>query len=55
MRITDKALDEFIEIYNEDFGRELNREKAREAIFRITKLYELLANKARNASPQAAN
>ncbi len=52
MQISDEALDDFILAYKQDFGRQLNREEAREVVFRITKLYELLANTANAATPK---
>lgn len=44
-RISDKDLDEFIAIYKEEFGEELNRAEAGEMASRLVTLYELLARK----------
>jgi hypothetical protein len=43
MRITDKAVDEFIEIYREEFGEEISRSEASEIAFQLVNLYETLA------------
>ena len=43
MRISDRALDEFIELYREEFGEEIGRSEASEMAFRLATLYELLA------------
>jgi hypothetical protein len=45
MRITDQALDEFMELYKEEFGEELGRSEASEMAFRFVTLYEALATR----------
>lgn len=42
MRITDEALDEFIELYKEEFGEEISRSEASEMAFRLVTLYGAL-------------
>lgn len=48
MRIPDQALDEFIEIYKEEFGEDISRREAGEVASRLLALYELLARKLPN-------
>jgi hypothetical protein len=43
MNISDKMLDEFISIYNDEFDEEINRKEASELASRVLMLYELLA------------
>lgn len=43
MRIIDQALDDFIELYKEEFGEEISRSEASEIAFRLVTLYEALA------------
>ncbi len=43
MRISDEALDQFIEIYKEEFGEEMARAEAAEMATRLVALYKLLA------------
>lgn len=45
MRITDETLDQFIELYKEEFGEEISRSEASEMAFRLITLYEALARK----------
>jgi hypothetical protein len=45
MRISDEALDEFIEIYREEFGEDISRNEASEMAIRILTLYTLLSKK----------
>lgn len=45
MRIPDKGLDEFIEIYKEEFGEELSRTKASEMASDLIALYQRLARR----------
>jgi hypothetical protein len=45
MRINDTALDEFIQIYREEFGDEINRSDASEMAFRLVTLYETLSRR----------
>jgi hypothetical protein len=45
MRISDKAVDEFIQIYREEFGEELDRSDASEMAFRLVTLYEALVKR----------
>ena len=47
-RIPDKELDEFIAIYEEEFGEEISRKEASEMAFRLLTFYELLARKLPN-------
>lgn len=48
MRITDKAIDEFMAKYREEFGEEISRSEASEMAFRLVTLYETLANRLPN-------
>ena len=43
MRISDQALDEFIELYREEFEEEIGRSEASEMASRVVRLYETLA------------
>jgi hypothetical protein len=43
MRIPDKALDEFIEIYKNEFGEDISREDANAMASRLVSLYARLA------------
>lgn len=43
MRISDEALNEFIGLYKEEFGEEIDRAQASEMAFRLVTLYERLA------------
>jgi hypothetical protein len=45
MRISDQALDEFIELYRKEFGEEIGRNQASEMAFRLVRLYEALAQR----------
>ncbi len=45
MRITDEALDEFIAIYKDEFGEDIDRKEASAMACRVLTLYELLARK----------
>jgi hypothetical protein len=45
MRIHDTALNEFIQIYREEFGEEINRSEASEMAFRLVTLYEALVKR----------
>jgi hypothetical protein len=45
MRISDDALDEFVEIYKEEFGEDISRDAASEMAIRILTLYTLLSKK----------
>jgi hypothetical protein len=45
MGISDKALDEFIEIYREEFGEKIDRSAATEMAQRVLALYRLLRRK----------
>jgi hypothetical protein len=45
MHISDKALDEFIAIYEEEFGEKLDRQAATDMAHRILALYRLLRRK----------
>jgi hypothetical protein len=45
MRIADTALDEFIEIYKEEFGESISRSDARQMASSLIALYERLARK----------
>ncbi len=45
MHISEKALDEFIAIYKEEFGEEISRGDASEMAFRLVTLYERLAKR----------
>ena len=47
-RLPDKELDEFIAIYEEEFGEEISRKEASEMAFRLLTFYELLARKLPN-------
>src|SRR5690348_4025723 len=42
MHITEAALNEFIDLYKEEFGQQLSHEEASEMSFRLLTLYELL-------------
>jgi hypothetical protein len=42
MRITDKAIDEFVELYKEEFDEDIDRAEASEIAFRLMTLYEAL-------------
>jgi len=46
MRITDEALDEFIELYREERGEEIGRDEANEIASRLVVLYQALARKS---------
>lgn len=46
--ISDKALDEFIAIYREEFAEDISRAAAGEMASRLLTLYELLARKLPN-------
>lgn len=48
VKISDEALNEFIAIYKEDFGDEINRKEASEMASRLVMLYEFLAKKLPN-------
>jgi len=48
MKIPDEALNEFIEIYREEFGEDISRAEAGEMASRLLKLYELLSGKLPN-------
>lgn len=43
MQISEEALDEFIEIYKEEYGEYIGRKEASEMSHRLLALYELLA------------
>jgi hypothetical protein len=45
MRISDKALEEFIEIYKEEFGEEIERQEAAELAQSVLMLYQVLSKK----------
>jgi hypothetical protein len=45
MRISDEALDEFVEIYTKEFGEDISRDEASEMATRILMLYALLSKK----------
>lgn len=45
MRISDQTLDEFIELYREEFGNAIGRSEASEMAFRLVRLYEALAQR----------
>lgn len=49
MHISDEALNEFIAVYREEFGEDINRKDASEMALRLLKLYELLERKPPNA------
>jgi hypothetical protein len=53
MRISDKALDEFIEIYRDEFAEEINRAEATEMAHRVLAFYRLLRRKLPNGYPEA--
>jgi hypothetical protein len=42
MRISERALDEFIQIYEEEFGEKIDRKEATEIAYRVLALYRLL-------------
>jgi hypothetical protein len=43
MRISGEALDEFVEIYGEEFGEDISRDEASDMAIRILTLYTLLS------------
>jgi hypothetical protein len=45
MRISDEALDEFVESYREEFGDDISRDEASEMAIRILTFYTLLSKK----------
>jgi hypothetical protein len=45
MRISDEALDEFVEIYRQEFGEDISQDEASEMAIRILTLYTLLSKK----------
>lgn len=42
MQISDETIEEYIQIYEEDFGKKLSVAEAREIITRVVILYEVL-------------
>jgi hypothetical protein len=58
MQISDDALNEFMTIYREEFGEEIDRTEATEMAHRLVALYTLLAKKLPNettaATPKSA-
>lgn len=48
MKIPDEALNEFIEIYREEFEEDIDRAEASQMASRLLKLYELLSRKLPN-------
>jgi hypothetical protein len=42
MRISERALDELIQIYEEEFGEKIDRKEATEIAYRVLALYRLL-------------
>jgi hypothetical protein len=42
MRISERALDEFTQIYEEEFGEKIDRKEATEIAYRMLALYRLL-------------
>jgi len=50
MRISDQALDEFIELYREEFGDDLGRAEATEMAHRALALHRLLTRNPPNTS-----
>ena len=50
MQISDEALNEFIAIYEAEFGEEISRKDANEMALSVLRLYELLARKLPNKS-----
>lgn len=51
MQISDEILDEFILLYEEEFGETLGRPEASEVASRVLTLYELLARKLPSERP----
>jgi hypothetical protein len=45
MRISDEALNEFMEFYRSEFGEEITPKDASEMALRVLRLYDLLARK----------
>jgi len=45
MKLSDEQLDEFIRIYKEEFGEELNPSQAQEMASDLLRLYEALASR----------
>ena len=45
MKISDEQLDEFISIYNDEFGEELNHLRAQEVASGFLSFYEALASR----------
>lgn len=50
MRIPDEAIDEFIEIYKEEYGEEISLNEANEMMRRMLTLYSMLARRMPNKS-----
>lgn len=61
MRITDEALDEFIELCKTEFGEEIDRTEAAELAHRVLAVYRLLRRSppvqptGADATPQASS
>ena len=51
MRINETALDEFIEVYKEEFGESIDRQQATEMARRVLLLYDLLTRRLPNEKP----
>ncbi len=45
MQISEEALNDFIAIYKEEFGEDIDRKEATEMAHRLLSLYDLLARK----------